>query len=233
MPHRLYARGVSTGAHRPAVIAHGAGNTPRTVRDAIEAGADFVEVDLWVHRGRFEARHERRLPFSLPVLFDNWYVKFTPRRRFGLTDLLREVAGRCGLFLDLKNGGEDAALLVRRALDAARVPSRLVASSQSWETLRDLRRVCPEVAVFFSVDVEAKLELFRSVSDHDQSADGVSCRHTLLSPGLIADFHARELQVVAWTVDEPARAAELAAWGVDGIATGVAGSVCTAFERDA
>lgn len=214
------ARGVSMGTGRPAVIAHAAGNAPATVRLALAGEVDFIEVDLWVHRGRFEARHERRLPFSLPVLFDSWYLKFAPRRRFDLSELLTEVSGRCGIFLDVKNGGEEAAALVRRALDAVRVPVRLVASSQSWATLRALRRVCPEVAVFFSVDVAAKLELLRSVIGHDRSADGVSCRHTLLSAPVVGELHARGLQVVAWTVDEPARAQELARWGVDGIATG-------------
>lgn len=230
MARALYARGVSTGTGHPAVIAHAAGNAPATVQLALAGEADFIEVDLWVHRGQFEARHERRLPFSLPVLFDNWYLKLPPRRRFGLSDLLREVAGRCGVFLDLKNGGEEAALLVRRALDAARVPVRLAASSQSWGTLRTLRRACPEVAVFFSIDVAAKLELFRSVAQHDRSADGVSCRHTLLSPGLVNEFRGQGIQVVAWTVDNAERARELASWGVDGIATGAPEVIRVALE---
>ena len=222
-------RGVSGTGH-PAVIAHAAGNAPATVRLAVAGEADFIEVDLWVHRGRFEARHERRLPFALPVLFDNWYLRLAPRKRFGLSDLLREVSGRCGVFLDLKNGGEDAAALVRLALDAASLPVRLVASSQSWATLRELRRLCPDVAVFFSVDVSAKLELLRSVVDHDRSADGVSCRHTLLSPPLVAEFQGRGLQVVAWTVDDPQRAVELARWGVDGIATGAPEAIKAALR---
>ena len=35
------------------------------------------------------------------------------------------------------------------------------------------------------------------------------------------EFHAEGLQVNVWTVDDPARIAELAGWGVDGIVTNV------------
>ena len=41
--------------------------------------------------------------------------------------------------------------------------------------------------------------------------------HPLITPGLIASAHGVGLQVIAWTVDDRARAAELAALGVDGI----------------
>ncbi|GAB4337674.1 MAG: hypothetical protein Kow0010_25860 [Dehalococcoidia bacterium] len=229
MSGRFPARGVS-GTGRPAVIAHAAGNAPATLRLALAGEVDFIEVDLWVHRGQLEARHERRLPFALPILFDSWYLKLATRKAFGLSDLLREVSGRCGVFLDLKNGGEEAARLVRQALDAARLPVRLSASSQSWGTLRELRRLCPEVAIFFSVDVRSKLELLRSVIGHDRSADGLSCRHTLLSRSLVAELRGQGLQVVAWTVDDPERAVELARWGVDGIATGAPAAIRAALE---
>lgn len=47
----------------------------------------------------------------------------------------------------------------------------------------------------------------------------IDVKHTLLRQALVEDAHARGLAVLAWTVNEPARARELARWGVDTIIT--------------
>ena len=54
----------------PAIIAHKGGNGTRDFTAAVDAGADLVETDLWVHRGRFEARHERAL-YPIPLLYES------------------------------------------------------------------------------------------------------------------------------------------------------------------
>lgn len=204
--------------HGPALIAHEAGNGPRLAQAGIEAGADFLEIDLWVHAGRFEARHERAM-YPLPLLFEKWYLRWAPRKPFGLAELLQAAAGKTSVFLDLKNGGEEAARLVRKSLDAAGPGTRLAASAQQWAILRAVRRLSPEVETFYSIDVPAKLDLFLSVSDRDTQPRGVSCRHTLLTQGVVERLHERGLLVVAWTVDNMDQVAKLLDWGVDGITT--------------
>ncbi|MBA4180714.1 MAG: hypothetical protein C0506_09020 [Anaerolinea sp.] len=207
------------GRAGPALIAHGGGNTAALAGAAIAERADFVEVDLWLHRGRFEARHERAV-YPLPVLFEKWYLRWAPRRPFGLAELLEEAAGRVRVFLDLKGGAEDAARLVRRAIDEAGPKRpRIAASAQQWRILRAIHAVAPEVETFYSIDVQAKLDLFLSVSERDRQPKGVSCRHSLLTAPLVQRLHDRGLWVVAWTVDDLDRAESLAAWGVDGITT--------------
>lgn len=205
--------------HGPALIAHKAGNTAMHALAAIENVADYVEVDLWLNRGRFEARHERRLFSRLPFLYEGFRISLAPRRPFGLAELLEQTEGRVDIFLDLKNGGPTAAQLVRRSLDEARYRHRLVASSQLWPVLRALRDVAPEVALFYSMGTQAQLDLFLAVAERDASPRGISCRHSLLTPRVIELMHDRGLLVVAWTVDDLDRAAELAGWGVDGITT--------------
>jgi glycerophosphoryl diester phosphodiesterase len=206
------------GLDGPALIAHGGGNTQALARSAVADLVDFVEVDLWVHRGRFEARHERAA-YPLPFLFEKWYLRRIPRKPCGLAELLRETAGRTRIFLDLKNGGDTAAKLVRRSIDEAGPGIRMAASSQDWRMLRAVGQRCPEVDLFYSIDVLPKLDLFLSVIQRDQQPRGVSCKHTLLTEPLIEDLHERGLSVVAWTVDDLDRARELTAWGVDGITT--------------
>lgn len=207
-----------SGRASPAIIAHGAGNARALVTAATEEGADFLEVDLWFHNGRFEARHERAA-YPIPLLFEKWYLRWAPRKQFGLTELLDAAAGRVRVFLDMKSGGEESARLIRRAIDDAHVAPRLVASAQQWRFLRALRDIVPEVETFYSIDVQAKLDLFLSVHDRDRQPRGVSCRHTLLSAEVVQRLHERGLWVVAWTVDEVERAQALAAWGVDAVTT--------------
>jgi glycerophosphoryl diester phosphodiesterase len=47
----------------------------------------------------------------------------------------------------------------------------------------------------------------------------LSPRHTELRREDVVRFHAREVRVIPWTVNEPARMRELIEWGVDGIIT--------------
>lgn len=213
------APGLAPGRTGPAIIAHGGGNTMVRIRGFLEDGADFLEVDLWVHNGRFEARHERRLRW-LPLLFEKWYLRRAPSSAHGLGELLREADGHdAGIFLDLKNGGATAASLVRRTLSASGFRERVVASSQQWGTLRAVQEMLPEVDAFYSIDVRAKLDLFLSVVERDAHPRGISCRHSLLDERVVRTLHERGILVVAWTVDDLDRARELVAWGVDGITT--------------
>jgi glycerophosphoryl diester phosphodiesterase len=203
----------------PAIIAHAGGNSRERAHDFLAQGADYLEVDLWVHNGQWEARHERRMRW-LPFLFEKWYLRRVPRARYGLGELLEETAGHsAGIFLDLKNGGPSAANLLRRTLNTNRRPERVVASSQQWRTLRAVREAVPEVDAFYSIDVRAKLDLFLSIRDRDLRPRGISCRHSLLSQPLVEKLRARDTLVVAWTVDDTDRARELVDWGVNGITT--------------
>ena len=47
----------------------------------------------------------------------------------------------------------------------------------------------------------------------------IAIEHTRLTRELIGEFHDTGLRVVTWTVNEPARVAELLAWGVDTLIT--------------
>lgn len=207
------------GRSAPAIIAHGGGNSVDHVRDYVAAGADYLEVDLWIHRGRFEARHERRVRM-LPLLFEKWYLRRVPSPHYGLVELLEAAAGSsAGIFLDLKNGGAEAAGAISRVIAATATTPRIVASSQQWKALRAVAAELPQVDTFYSIDVHAKLDLFLSVSDRDVRPRGVSCRHTLLTAPVVRRLRDRGLLVVAWTVDDTERARELVDWGVHGITT--------------
>lgn len=216
---------------RPALIAHGGGNSSAVVAAAVAAAADYVEVDLWVHNGRLEARHERRFFSPVPLLYEKWYLSRAPRRPFDLRSLFDVTPPETGIFLDLKNGGDGAGMLVEEAVAAAGDGRLVLASSQYWPMLRALHRRLPGIRLFYSIDVQAKLDLFLSVMERDTLPAGVSCNHTLLDAATVARIRDRGLAVVAWTVDDVERAATLAAMGVDGITTHVVAAVREHLNR--
>ncbi|MEX2081273.1 MAG: glycerophosphodiester phosphodiesterase [Dehalococcoidia bacterium] len=208
----------SRTGQRPVLIAHTGGNSLAQAAAAIERGADLVEIDLFVRGSAFEARHARSL-HPLPVWLEGCRPAIAPRGRYGLVELLAFARGKDEVLLDLKSGGPRAAHLVRAAMDEAGGGIEVAASSQVWSTLRALAALCPEVDLYYSIDVRPQLDLFLSVMERDNLPAGVSCRHTQLSPPLVRKLHDRDLLVVAWTVDDEKRAIELATWGVDGITT--------------
>lgn len=206
------------GRH-PALVAHGAGNARHSLEQALDAGADLIEVDLWVHRGRFESRHERRL-LPIPLLVDSWALRIPSRDPLGFVELLDACRGRAGVLMDLKNGSREAIELVRSSLEMIGRPAGLlIASSQSWSLLRGLRQACPEIRALYSIDVLAQLRLYESISSDDRVPAGISCRHSLLDRETVGKLQSRGLAVAAWTVDDAERATELASWGVDAITT--------------
>ena len=211
------------------LIAHSAGNTREAALDAVELGADMIEVDLWVHRGRFEARHERRLPFRAPLLYEQWYVALPHRDPVTLPELIEICSGRCGVFLDIKNSGVETARLVEQDLASAVLPVPVAASSQYWPALRHVSGRLRQVAPFYSIDVVAKLDLFLSVMRRDPLPVGISCRHELVDQSVVERCHEEGVAVVAWTVDDPGRAADLVNMGVDAITTHEVGTLRSAL----
>ncbi len=204
------------GRSGPAIIAHGA-EIPLTRPRLRRGGADYLEVDLWIHHGRFEARHGAACAAPPPVR--KVVLRRVPSTHYGLVELLEAAAGSSAASFSTSE---------RRRRDRRRhlpgdsstdITPRIVASSQQWSALRAIAGRLPQVDTFYSIDVRAKLDLFLSVSDRDMRPRGVSCRHTLLSAPLVRRLRDRGLLVVAWTVDDTERARELVDWGVHGVTT--------------
>ncbi|MDE2669937.1 MAG: glycerophosphodiester phosphodiesterase [Chloroflexota bacterium] len=218
-PGNSGAQAFAAVSSRPTLIAHGGGNGPDPVLKALASRAPFIEVDLWLHGGRLEARHERRVPGPLPLLYEFWYLTPAPRPPYHLEDLLLACEGRASVLLDLKNGLGKLAPVLRQTLAAFGRGVDVVASSQNWPLLREVKVACPELELYYSIDTPDQFDLFQSVMLHDPLPAGVSCRHTLLDRRIVRDFHDAGLAVAAWTVDDGDRARDLVRWGVDAITT--------------
>lgn len=122
---------------------------------------------------------------------------------------------------------------VLREVDAADALDRVAVQSFDWRAPRHARRIRPRVATGWLTRAEtvAAPALWWGVDarpgDFDAVPDRVAAEgggvwtpsHAELTPSCLARAHALGLRVVPWTVNEPARMAALAAWGVDGIIT--------------
>jgi glycerophosphoryl diester phosphodiesterase len=143
------------------------------------------------------------------------------------------------------NAGDtvDAATFVRVILDEvrrAKLADRVTLQSFDWRTLREAKRVAPDVPTSCLTIESTGMNTMAAGSDGASpwhaglvardypgvpalvAAAGCSTWSMFwrnLSPAQVADAHARGLAVLPWTVDEPADMARLIDMGVDGIIT--------------
>jgi glycerophosphoryl diester phosphodiesterase len=133
-----------------------------------------------------------------------------------LGDVAALVPERCRILVDLKEKRPDrCARLVAALADAlpdrerfricggrpADLDAVRAAGFRTWRTVRNPGEL-------------------RTVLAADRLPDeAVSVRHTVLTSGVVGELHERVGTVVAWTVNSPARARQLAAMGVDGVTT--------------
>lgn len=203
---------------RPAVtIAHRAGNRRHVLVSAIRAGVDLIEADLWLHRGRLVARHAKALG-PLPIHYDRWYVKPALRPLLTLDDLLVHTRGESPrLFLDLKGRDPRIAQAVVDTLRRHDAPAGTGVCSQIWGPLDEIARLAPEVAVSYSVGYAEQMPRLWDRLRRDPGFHAVSINHRLLTREVVEEIKGYAVRIYAWTVDDPARAATLLSWGVDGI----------------
>ncbi len=207
------------GAEPDAVaIAHRAGNDRRALAAAVEAGADWIETDVWWQYGHLVARHERAL-WRLPVRYDEWMlgVAFRPALRLGqICDL---VAGGPELLVDFKGSAPRLPEDVVDCLRAKQAVERAAVCGQRWDAIDAAVAREPRLRAFYSIGAEAQLANLRSRARDLPRIAAVSCAEFLLTPALIEHLHDRGIRILAWTVNDAARARDLLAAGVYGITT--------------
>jgi glycerophosphoryl diester phosphodiesterase len=186
--------GLRTVAHNVNAIA--------ALRTAVERGAPIVEVDVIVADGRLYARHDP-VPASV-----GWSVPAP-----ALADVWEALGPETAVHLDLKPRGERAASLVAGFLLGH--PAREVAvSSPDPSTLAALRERDVDASLLLSVRSGSELERLAGERTLSRLVDGVTIREDLLDETTFGWLSSDGLRVVAWTVDDPERARELAAMGV-------------------
>lgn len=190
-------------------VAHRAGNSLAALAAAAELGADVVECDVHVSRGRLEVRHSKALG---PWLWDRGPWELTPRSvpQLQLTELL--TATDASVMLDLKGAGGVGA---RTAQVLRAAPRPVLVCSRWWP----------------SVDAFAGLEGVRSVLSARNRGElarlrrrvrarppyGVSLHGSLLAEPVVAELREWVELVMTWGVDDLAALDRVVRVGVTGV----------------
>jgi len=222
---------------RPQVMAHrGASkiapeNTLSALRRAVEAGADWVEIDVQLtadsqvvlfHDGdlmRTSGDSARIADLSIEQLarFDvgSWFApEFADERIPSLAEAIDAVRGRAGLNIELKYVDPGSVLIERvvRTVQETGFADHCLVTSFTYGELQAVRHI--DSSIRTGLIIAASLG---NVSNLNLSA--LNIEHYNISRRHVRDAHARKLEVISGTVDDPRQMEALIHLGVDYIMT--------------
>ena len=219
-------------AHRGA-SGHAPENTLAAFKRAIALGASFIETDLQLSRdARFVAIHDDTVNRTTNgqgkvhelTLADlrrldagSWFGSEFAGERIPTLEEILEFSKRHDVvfYLELKPtgswGGEHALI---GALRQTGEIARTIVISFDAGILEALRRIEPTLMTGLLFEGQIDLPLERAV---EIGARQLAVRGDLVTPALLAQAHKKDLQVVCWTVNQPAHMRMLIEAGVDGI----------------
>jgi glycerophosphoryl diester phosphodiesterase len=209
-------------AHRGYRTGLGDNSLPQ-LQEAVRLGADMLEVDV-------RRRHDDG---ELVLAHDRGPGPEAPTLRAALA--LARHAG-VPLNLDLKQNGIAEQLV--RELREAGMADRVVITGGGWEQALWIRHLEPRVRLGLTIPRRhhdwiralgwavnrawryvwtGRVDLLLKATH----ADLVTVQYRLITPRLVTQVHRAGGEIWAWTPDDPAAIARLAAMGVDGICTNV------------
>ena len=197
----------------PLLIAHRAGNDPARLRAAEDAGADFIEADLHLWRGRLELRHLKTAG-PLPVYWDRWALA-PPWRRFdSVEDLLAGAGPQTALLLDLKGSDPAAARMLSAALSRAARTAPLLVSARAWPLLDEI-----DPALARRIGSAARPRQLADLISHaaKRPLDGASVHLRLLQRELLERLRELAPLLMTWPVNHRHEVDRATALGVRGL----------------
>jgi glycerophosphoryl diester phosphodiesterase len=219
-------------AHRGA-SGHAPENTLAAFRRAVALGASFIETDLHLSRdAHFVAIHDdtvNRTTNGQGKVHDltladlrrldagSWFGSEFSGERIPTLEEILEFSKKSDVvfYLELKPtgawGGEHA--LIGALRESGEIARTIVISFDAG-VIAALRNIEPTLmtGLLFEGQVDQPLE--RAV---EVGARQLAIRGDLVTPALIAEARKRDLQIVCWTVNQPAHMRMLIEAGVDGI----------------
>jgi glycerophosphoryl diester phosphodiesterase len=222
--------------------AHRIENTLEAFAAARAAGADGIELDVRLCRGgdvvvfhdddlvRLAARPDRIADLPLAELRT---IELPGGAR--IATLAEALAATDGLEVNIElkspaagRAGRLPSAVVRIVRDAGAGHRVLVSSFDPW-ALVQLHASAPELATGFLFHAGEPVVARRGWLGPLVGASALHPEHVLCSASRVASWRRAGWCVNAWTVDEPARLRELAAWGVDGVVTNDPGAAVAAL----
>lgn len=201
---------------KPFASAHRAGNTRQHALAAIEAGADLLETDIWLHKGRLELRHKQTLG-PIPILWEKWSIApgWTPR--YHLRELLHDVPEDILIFLDFKGEEMELGPEVLKELEQS-APNRTVAiCGRNYPQLQTIADA-PNILCFYSVGAEEEWPIAQNLIAAN-AHPALSIHANLATPERMKWINDLGGTVVCWDVQDAEHMRRLRELGVDGFTT--------------
>jgi glycerophosphoryl diester phosphodiesterase len=199
------------------LVAHRTPSSRSACERLASAGAQVFEVDIQIDdRDRIVVSHF--LPFGRRLQRDNWRVRWhtAAARDPQLLQVAALVPDGCLVLLDMKENAADRRARLRDAIAGSLADrARFRVCAPRTEDLDELR----EAGFRTWRTVGDRRELNSVLAEGALPDDAVTIRHSLLTRDLVLQLHARVPAVVAWTVNDTARARQLRDLGVDGVTT--------------
>lgn len=194
-------------------------NTLAAFDAAIQLGSDGIELDIRATSdGVPIVSHDAGLHRAWGISRAIGDLTLDKLRRIApgvptFADVLALVDGRCHLDIEIKEAGVERAVM---ALLADRPRDRWAISSFDWDVLREIRGL-DEAAELWVLCLAPSPGAVDAADSLD--ATTLAIDHSAVTREEVARLTALGRQVMTWTVNDPARAASLAEWGVAAICT--------------
>jgi glycerophosphoryl diester phosphodiesterase len=216
-------------------------NTLAAMRLAWEQGADAIECDVHLTRdGELAVIHDddtERTAGERVVVADatlaqlrrlevgRWKdPKYSGEKIPTLDEVLALVPPTKRAFIELKGTPAAVEPLVRSFTRSRLAPTQLVVISFDFETVRAAKSRLPKVPACWILERESEPGRLPTAEILARAAsarlDGLDLESTWqIEPSFVQQTGRAGIKLYVWTLDDPARARELIAAGIDGIAT--------------
>ncbi|WP_372996758.1 glycerophosphodiester phosphodiesterase [Marinobacter sp.] len=221
---------VSITAHRGSAF-KSPENTLAAVDQAIDDGADFIEIDVQLTRdhvpvlwhdtdmqrifGRTERISDVYYPDIATLDAGSWFGEdFSDQRIATLEEVIALVADRANLFVDLKPD-RNSPELVTEVINVLREQNALdgtIVAAADWATLSRVREQSPEVQT-------ALLAQFIIGPVWREQQDILGLRFNRVTSAAVARAHQNGRELHVWTVNQPEDMERFIDMGVDNIIT--------------
>ena len=136
-----------------------------------------------------------------------------------LSEVIETIPEGKKLIVEVKCGTEILPFLKESFRESGKI-EQLVIISFDFDVVAGAKKIMPEVPAYwlhFNLTGEYSAKWIEKAKEAD--LDGLNFRYKGISKEFIKSVHDANMEIYAWTVDDPEEAAKLSGFGIDGITT--------------
>ncbi len=198
---------------RPVAIAHRAGNDLARLEHATSIGADLVELDVWLRRGRLEVRHAKTVG-PLPLLRERWRLSPAWGPRLELEAVIETAGPDVQLMVDLKSETLALSEGIVAAFDRCLPAATYAVTTREWWLLEPFEGRDGVCLIPSAAWPHELAELMPTLGDRFHA---LSMHITLVEPALMSELSGRGVSTFVWPVNTTAELERVLGAGAAGV----------------